>query len=778
MSQLARTRTSAGAPALWLLALPLVLACASGQFTILAAERDLGPRSFTAGADELPLTVTASFSAQQFVKPREQIELLLNRELKEAEGKAAVLIGLTDVTSLFTQEKLRLRYNSRLWPLPAGESVVTVFLISQDHEWQEIAHFTLRVANEKDAGRGDKAEPIREETNSSANFVKDRTRGSGPSAESPDGDFTTETQQASEPASQSSARKNRKIKFLPSLTLTVPSQPAQSTFPGPQPERATFTELTMQASLKSEATYGILNMQSSFDLAGSSFEKEALRFGTLGSSAPQVDLSSYLIQFQTGKLKYQVGHFSYGTQRELINGFSSRGIMISVPFLQRFDFSAAAMNGTQLVGYDNFFGLDKRTNEMLSGTLGMEVFAKHPGELRLEVGVLSAYFQPASGVNRGVVTDVQRSRGISLRLIANDKKQRFHFDGGFTRSFFVSPTDTTLSQGASLVPLPALSRNAHYLEASYNVLQNFSLTKTKKANLIVAFREENVAPLFRSLGASTQADKVQYELSVSGSVNEISAQFSQANFHDNLRDIPSILKSLTGSTHFSLAAPASALLNQTKSSAWLPRLGFSFDRVHAFGAVVPVNGGFELDPSSVPDLVGTNETFSADWQIKKFTVGYGLNHSFQNNQQPGREQADQGVLVNTGRLGIAASSKLNFNLDLSRESAANKETGRVDRTYRVGPGISWQLTRQMGFTTSLANTIAGDAAKTSHNRNTEFDCSWTYRFQRGQEGLKKVAGQFFIRYANHYSHAFDRVFITNTLNRNQTLTANLGITFF
>ena len=473
-----------------------------------------------------------------------------------------------------------------------------------------------------------------------------------------------------------------------------------------------------------------------------------------------------------------MGHFSYGSQRQLINGFSSRGIIFSLPFLKRFDFSAAAMNGTQLVGYDNFFGLDKRTHQMLSATLGVEIFPKRPGGLRLEVGVLNAYLQPINGVNRGVVTDVQRSRGISLRLLASDKKQRFHFDGGFTRSFFVSPSDSTLSQGATLVPLPALSRNAHYLEASYNVLQNVALTKTKRANLTIAFREENVAPLFRSLGASTQADKIQYDVSVNGSINEINAQFSQVNFHDNLRNIPSILKSLTSSTHFSLAAPASALLNQTKSSPWLPRLGFSVDRLHAFGAVIPVNGGFELEPSSVPDLVGTNETFSSDWQIKKFTIGYSLNHSFQNNQQRGREHADQGVLVNTGRLGIAATSKLNFNLDLSRESAANKETNRIDRTYRVGPGISWQLTRQMGFTTSLANTIAGDAAKTSHNRNTEFDFSWTYRFQRGKEGMKKVSGQFFIRYANHYSHAFDRVFITNTLNKNQTLTANLGITFF
>src|SRR2546422_10339642 len=93
----------------------------------------------------------------------------------------------------------------------------------------------------------------------------------------------------------------------------------------------------------------------------------------------------------------------------------------------------------------------------------------------------------------------------------------------------------------------------------------------------------------------------------------------------------------------------------------------------------------------------------------------------------------------------------------SRESSANKETGRIDRTYRLGPGFSWQLTKHMGLSANLSNTIAGDAANTSHSRNTEFDASWTYPFAHGKEGLKKVAGQFFIRYANHYSQAIEKI---------------------
>jgi len=534
----------------------------------------------------------------------------------------------------------------------------------------------------------------------------------------------------------------------------------------------------MQSSMKNEITYGAFSAQSAFDFAGSSFQREALRFGTLGSAAPKVDLAGYQIHLQLGKVKFDVGHFSYGAQRQLINGFSSRGLQITVPFLDRFDFSAAAMNGIQLVGYDNFFGLDNRRNRLLSGTLGVELLHQRPGGLRVEISGLNAYFQALGGVNRGVVTDLQRSNGASLRLIANDKSRRFHFEGGFTRSLFGSPSDSSLNQGANVTPLPSLTRNAHYLETSYELLRNYSLTRTKKANLSVAFREENVAPLFRSLGAASQADKVQYEFSANGSINEITAQFSHSNFHDNLRRIPSILRSLTDNTHIGLAASAGALLNRTESSPWLPRLAYSFDRAHALGVGIPAPGGFALDPSAAPNLVGVNQSFSADWQVNKFTWGYNLNRSFQDNRQSGRERADLGVRVNTGRLGIAATGKLNFNIDLSAESSANRESGRLDRTYRIGPGVMWQLSRQMGLTLNLANTIAGDTAKTSHGRNTEFDASWTYRFERSREGVGKVTGQFFIRYANQYSRFLDRLLIIDSLRKNQTLTANLGITFF
>src|SRR5437899_10338882 len=103
-------------------------------------------------AQERSALITASFTNEQSVVPNERIELVLSRSLNGSKGRLAIFIGSTDVSALFTQEKLRLRYNAKLWALPLGESPVIVYLVSNDDEWTEVARFTLRVEKEKSSG--------------------------------------------------------------------------------------------------------------------------------------------------------------------------------------------------------------------------------------------------------------------------------------------------------------------------------------------------------------------------------------------------------------------------------------------------------------------------------------------------------------------------------------------------------------------------------------------------------------------------------------------------
>src|SRR6185503_15136223 len=193
----------------------------------------------------------------------------------------------------------------------------------------------------------------------------------------------------------------------------------------------------------------------------------------------QLDLSSYLAQFQLGPVKVAVGHTSIGSARHLINSFSSRGITVTVPITKRFDFSAGALNGTNVVGYGNFFGLGKTKHQLQSATVGVELLPKRPGGLRLEVSGVRAYIQGLNSFSQGSVNDVERSKGGSVRLIATDKSGRFKFEGGFTRSQYRNPADPLLYQGTNTLAVPFLTRNARYVDLSLDLPRGVKVTKSK-----------------------------------------------------------------------------------------------------------------------------------------------------------------------------------------------------------------------------------------------------------------------------------------------------------
>jgi hypothetical protein len=571
------------------------------------------------------------------------------------------------------------------------------------------------------------------------------------------------------------------MKFTPSATFGVNSQMAQFNFPAnTRPaERATFTDKTLQFSLRSEGSAGRVSSQTQIDFAGSSFQPAALRFGTLGDKAPQIDLASYLVQLQLGPAKVALGHTSLGAARHLVNSFSSRGITVTVPVTKRFDVSVAAMNGTNIVGYGNFFGLSRNRHQLQSATLGVEIFPERPGGLRLEVSGLNAYIQALNNFSQGSVNDVERSKGGSVRLLFTDKSGRLKFDGGFTRSQYRNPADPLLYQGTNTIAVPLLTRNARYVDVSFDALQNFSLTKTRQVSLNVAVRHERVDPLFKSLGASTQADKTQNEFQITGNLGEISFQAGNTRFNDNLRRIPSILQSLTRAKRFSIALPAIALVGgTTNDSPWLPRLSYSFDRTHQFGVDIPVNGGFGNDPSLIPDQYSTNQIFSAEWQFKKVSAGYNYNRSFTDNQQLGRELSDFRNQTHTARVGFNPITSLNLTFDLTREAADDLENAKLNGTWRIATTATWNVNKHITWTANVANTIAGDSARTNNSRNTEFDTQFSYRIGIDRGEIKKVQTQLFIRFADRYARQHDIPNGFTNLTRLQTVNGGLNITFF
>lgn len=575
--------------------------------------------------------------------------------------------------------------------------------------------------------------------------------------------------------------KNRFFKFLPTFTVGMKSQPFQSNFPiDTRPtERAEFNDFTLTGSIKNEMKIGNLSGESSFDFAGSSFKPETLQFGALGREAPDVDLSSYLMNLQIGKAKFSLGHTSFGNNRHLVSSFSSRGLSVNVPINKRFDITAGVLNGTSVLGFGNFFGVSEIRHQMQGGSLGIEFFPKRPSAMRLEISGFNGYLQALNGVSEGSIVDAERSRGFGLRFLTSDKSERFKLEFGYSLSRFFNPEDKTLDPDGNAVALPAVMRSAHYAEAGYQILKNVKITETKNLNLSFAFKYEFVEPLYRSLGASASADKFTHDYAIDGSIGEITFQAGHIRSNDNLRDVPSILKLLTRSKRFSVALPVTALFGKTENpSPFLPRIGYSFDQTRNFGAGVPVNGGFEIDPATIPDLLNTNQTFSSAWQFKKFNVEYTYNRSYADNRQTGSEKNDQLGWVHGFTVGVNPLQILSFNIGFNFDSQQNFELNQINRTKTLNLGTTWQMFKGATFTGNLSQVLAGDAARTNFNRNINYSGQFAYNFNVEKSKFRKFGMQAFARFADALVRNRDFTNDLNNLTRTKIMTAGMTFNFF
>ncbi len=706
-------------------------------FIVLAVLAGSTSLRFLVQADSQGLTVSASFTDKQAVAPLEAIQLSLGRPVRPDEGRLAVFIGETDVTVLFAASETELSYSPKALPLPAGETRVTVYVVSPENEWRQIAQFPLRVSN-------------------------DRVDQQAPAAD--------------QGANGSKNESSNKATFTPSLTIGFKSQAAEYHFPdASRPERSTYTDFTLQASVRTDLTRGGFGLQNQFDIVGSSHQKEALRFGQQGNAAPRIDLSSYLMQFQAGKARVIAGHVTFGTNRYLINSFSSRGLSLALPISSRADLSVAAANGTSIVGWDNFFGLNRRKHQLVSGTFGLEFIPERRGGFRVETSILEGSLLPISNFNQGSLTDAERSKGLGIRVVASDPAGRLRIDGGLARSRFNNAQDPLLEQGFGTVSVRETTRNARYLDASYDILKDFKLTDTKQANLTFNYRHEEVDPLYRSVAAFNQADRFQNQFEAVASIADITATVVHARSNDNLDDISSILKTFSRRAGIIVGVPLVSLVGAP--SPWFPRLSYAFDRMHQFADGLPINSGF-TSASQVPDQVSTNQNFMSEWQSQKWRFGYRFNRSFQDNRQAGRELADLRNLINGFTFELNPASSIDLGVDLSAESSLNKEAARTDRTYRIGPNVTWRMTNQATLAATVSGIFSGDLAQTSKSRNAELDLQWSYRFGVDRGGRRKVQGQFFIRYANRYARSLDNVFGFRNLTKLQTLNTGLSFTFF
>jgi len=724
-----------------------------------------------AASSTQPLTVSAVFAGQT-LSPEAPLELRLSRPLLPAEGGLAIFIAATDVTDLVeASDPVTLKYHPRPLPLPVGETKVTVYLDSPGQGWKQIAQISFRVAKTQ-------AETLARSRSQAGPQPREQAPATG------------------QPPEAAAGREG--FSLMPSLSVSAQSQPAVSFAPASaRPGRATFTDLALRGSLRSLAASGPFGLQNQFDVVGSSYRPEALRYSTLGDQAPRIDLAGYLMQFKLGPVGLNAGGISYGSHRHLIDRFTSRGLSLSLPLGKRADVSVAALNGTNIVGWGNFFGLGRRDHQVVSGTIGYEVLADRPGGLRVEASVLTGSLLPESGFNQNLINDAEKSRGAALRVSASDKEQRLQLDAGFSRSLSANPHDPLLDPQRSAVSVRPVTSNAYYLDAGYQILREVPLTGTTKASLQVNYQHERVDPWFRSVPAAVRANKLLNRAGLVAKLGAVTAAYSHARFNDNLDDVPSILKTLTRQHGLMIGVPLATFFGQRGSSsrppAWLPSLSYSYDRTHQFGAGVPENSDFK--EAQVPDQVAANHLLTAEWQTQRWRYSYRLTYTAQDNLGGNRGGAKLRNMVHGLTLGFAPHSGFDVSFDLnvervlSLDTNLNKDARRADGTLRFGLFANWRPTGRMTVGANLSSTGArslGDLSLTSSNRNTQFDLQWSWRFmgqaqaeqERAAKFRPKLQGQFHVRGAHRFARSRNELQRLDGFNRTSTLSAGLTFTLF
>lgn len=713
------------------------LASALLAFAVVAAAMFA---DFRAAAEE-KISVTPNFLNRR-IGPADRIELKLSRRPSAEEGTVSVIVGDTDITSLFAFEGEGYVCPRHSPFIADGEHRLAVYLVDAAGAWSPLAEFPIIFAAAEPASAGLPA------------------AGFGPAADAPP------------------RKRGYELDFTPNVAINAKGQNQNLTFPRESaPERNPFGEVDGQANLQLKVSSRGWTLSNRFDLVGVGYLRNALRFGELKEEAPKVDLSSYLVELTKGRFALRLGHVSFGSNRHLINSFSSRGVTVTVPAGRGNEITFLAANGTSIVGYDNFLGVTRRKHSVVGVAFAREFFRERPGRLRFEVTAMRGSLLPLTNFNQREINDAETSIGLGFQIGGNLLKQRLRYSAGYNGSRFRNPRDPNVEGAGALKPIVPVSRGARHAEISFDFIQGLKVWDERKLKVTGTYRHEEVEPLFRSIAASTQADRRQNQFEVTASLGELAVTVGNLRDNDNLAEIASILRSITRRSNVIVSLPFNTFFTPAKPVKWLPRFSYTYDHVHQFGAAFP-NGGEFNSASQIPDQDSFVQSANAQWQLTdRLSFGYRYNRAFQDNKQPGRDRADFQSAVNGLSVSYSPFKSLSFGIELSRERQRAFEQPRIDQMFRLGAQTTWQTSflKNSTFSLNVSSAVAGDIENRGDTRNAEFDVQWAYRFGLGKKKFKKVEAQFFIRYANRYGDAIDRIAISRSFTKTQAL--NAGLTF-
>ncbi len=657
------------------------------------------------------LAVEPGYDPTRWLSAHEPIELRLTAPI---DGSVAIVSGVRDLTALFEPLGTTLRSRKHAPPLPHGEQELVVYSVSDAGAWTEIARLPLKVLTPH-------------------GFEDDE--------------------------------------FKPALDVGNKGEVDQDQFT----TRENFLDVSGQGGFTSLIERGALTIRTEANVHGASYANEALRYPTEGSAAPRIDLASYRVELTRGRFTLALGEVAFGSQRQLISEFKSRGLTLTWAATPRLSLSLGAAHGTTIVGWDDVLGVEQNDNRVVSATVGLELLPARPAGARVELSLLDGTIEPRHGFSDAGARSAGRSQGLGLRLLLSDPHQRVTVDSGWTRSRFSPEPDEEVEGGVAVTPLSTADRDAAYVDANVVLLRNRKL-HTLPATLSASLSFERIEPLFHSVATATQPDVLHGSVALNGTIGPIALQLATLLSEDNLADIRSLLKTKTRQTSLNVGLPLSALLASKKYAHWLPAVTLGAAHTHQYGAWLPENADYT--DSHVPDQISLNAQGAIEWQIHPLRFGFRGTFSDQDNRQPGRTTTDFITESQGLYLGYSPSPRVDLEYEVTREEQENFALATSEHARRHGITVSCRMLGDLALSGNYSRILGNDSADTHEHRASDAfaELSSGVRVWRGARAGKRA--RVFLRYSDRHVSIFDSLFGLDQATDGWQLTTGVNLNVF
>jgi len=672
----------------------------------------------------LGVEVRSADFADRWIEPSGEMRIRFSGLLEPGEGHYAFIDGASDLTPLFRQlAPGEYVYNGRELPLAPGQRKLKVFLV-KDGQWRELSSLDLKVTTE--------------------------------------GGF-------------------EQFDMKPRLDATVKGQLGQGrSGSAPQFTRPDlYQDGTFRGGLGIEAARGDFRMSSNVNVVGSTFQPEALRFGTMGNHAPQADITDYLVNTQSRGSQFSLGHISYGNNPLLLMGYGSRGLAFRQQLGQRADFSLNAMNGTSITGASNILGLDHSEHQVRGGTLGVELLERKGG-LRGEMQYLDASLQSQVPFNTGSIPDAEKIKGTGLRLLGTSESGRLRGDLAYARIKYTAANDPTLAQGQTLTEIRSVNKGARSLDLAYDLVRPEPGAKERfPFGLTATLHHERVDPLYKSVGIGFASDQQFNRAGLGAQLGPLQGQAQLSRREDNVDNIPSLLKTRTQIGSYSLTLPLAQVWPGAGGipDPWMPSLTYRDEQTHQRAINTPVNSSFTA--GSLPDQMNRVHAIGANWQAAAWQVGYTFNLSTIDNRQAGREAADFRNVGHNLTGGYRFTPTFGITAGYGRTSNLSKERALNSYTYNYSGGFDWQFWENWGLNGTYARTTGRDSQNLAETRSWSMQTQLAWRFTLpALGGDRKLPGQLFLRHMLNDNYNLDNTFGTLSAGRFWMIQSGVTVSFF